>query len=249
MMPHVRRIRLVVEYDGTDFHGWQVQGDGARTVQGELQRAVLEMTGEASIVRGASRTDAGVHALGQVAHFDTVSAIDAGQFAPGLTALTGADVAVVRSEEAEPGFSARHDARGKAYRYSIWNCRLPSPLARRTSWHVRAPLDVTRMRLGAAHLVGEHDFAAFRAAACDAPTTVRTITRLGVEPRDGLIDLTVAGTAFLQHMVRIIVGTLVLVGQGRIGADDVARIRDSRDRREAGQTAPPQGLCLIGVTY
>lgn len=247
-MPGVRRIRLLVEYDGTDFHGWQVQ-PRVRTVQGELQRAAFEMTGEATNIRGASRTDTGVHALGQVAHFDTSCGIDASRFAAGLTALTGDDVAVVRSDEVAPGFSARHDARGKVYRYLIWNRRSPSPFRRRTSWHLRKPLDVEAMRLGAAHLVGEHDFAAFRAASCDAPTTVRTITRLEIEMREGLVEVTVAGTAFLQHMVRIMVGTLVTVGMGKASADDIIRVRESRNRQEAGQTAPPHGLCLVNVHF
>ncbi len=244
----MRRIRLLVEYDGTDFHGWQIQPN-VRTVQGELQIAAREMTGEATVVRGASRTDAGVHARGQVAHFDTSSAIEAHRFANGLTALTGRDVAVLESSEASQDFSARHDARGKTYIYRIWNGKAPSPLLRRSSWHVRKELDFEAMRAGAAHLRGERDFAAFRSASCDAPTTVRHIRVLDVTNREGSVELTVEGTAFLQHMVRIIVGTLVRVGKEKLEADDVARIRDSLDRRLAGETAPPHGLCLRTVHY
>ena len=244
----MRRIRLLVEYDGTDFHGWQIQPN-VRTVQGELQAAALKMTGKPVVLRGASRTDAGVHARGQVAQFDTNSKIAAGQFARGLTARTGWDVAVLESTEASASFSARHDAKGKTYRYRLWNRFAPSPLERRTSWHVRKQLDLEAMKAGAAHLVGEHDFAAFRSAGCDAPTTTRNIRRLAIAEREGLIEITVEGTAFLQHMVRIIVGTLVGVGKGKLEADEIARIRDSLDRTRAGQTAPPQGLCLHTVHF
>ncbi len=244
----VRRIRLTVEYDGTDFHGWQIQ-PAVRTVQGELARAALRMTGEDVGLRGASRTDAGVHALGQVAHLTTSSAIPAHRFAAGLTALTGDDLAVVESVEAAPDFSARHDARGKTYRYLVWNRRHASPLRRRTSWHLSSPLDVRAMRLGAEHLVGEHDFAAFRASSDDAPTTVRRVTGLEITAGGGEITFTVEGTAFLQHMVRIMVGTLVRVGQGKLEPAEVGRIRDSLDRRRAGMTAPAHGLCLVAVHY
>jgi tRNA pseudouridine38-40 synthase len=244
-----RHIRLLVEYDGTDFHGWQVQR-AERTVQGELQAAVAAMTGEPAAVRGASRTDAGVHALGQVAHFFTTSAIPTAQFAKGLTALTGPDVAVIRSDEVDEAFSARRDARGKTYRYRLWNSPAPSPLRRRTSWHVRTELDLEAMAAGAHHLVGRHDFAAFRAASCDQPTTVRELTRLDVaRDSEGQVEITVRGTAFLQHMVRIMVGTLVQAGLGRLEPDGVAEIRDSLDRTRAGQTAPPNGLCLVAVHY
>jgi tRNA pseudouridine38-40 synthase len=250
LSPAVRRhIRLIVEYDGTDFHGWQVQA-AERTVQGELQAAALAMTGEAVAVHGASRTDAGVHALGQVAHFFTSSAIPAPQFAKGLTALTPRDVAVVEADEVDAAFSARRDARGKTYRYSLWNRAAPSPLRRRTSWHVRSELDLGAMSAAARHLVGRHDFAAFRASSCDQPTTVRELTRIDVaRSSEGLVEIVVEGTAFLQHMVRIITGTLVQVGLGRLEPDGVAAIRDSLDRTQAGPTAPPSGLCLVVVHY
>jgi tRNA pseudouridine38-40 synthase len=245
----MRVIRLLVEYDGTDFHGWQIQPT-ARTVQGELEDAVRRMTGTAVAVRGASRTDAGVHAEGQVASLAVDSAIETRQFARGLTALTAPDVVVRESTEAPPGFSARHDARGKTYRYSIWNGPAPSPLRRRTAWHVRRPLDLDAMRDAARHLVGRHDFAAFRAAACEQETTVRELRAVDVAGwPGGDVTVTVEGTAFLQHMVRIMVGTLAEVGLGAATPDDVARVRDSLDRTQAGRTAPPQGLCLVRVHY
>lgn len=245
----MRKIRLVVEYDGTKFHGWQIQPT-VRTVQGELQTALKSMTGEDSTIRGASRTDAGVHAQGQVAHFTTASSISAEQFAKGLTSRTGFDVAIVEADEVNESFSARRDARGKTYRYLVWNRPYPSPLRRRRSWHVRRELDLESMVSASNHLVGRHDFAAFRASNCDQPTTVREMLRIEVQKdRDGLIDLTVEGTAFLQHMVRIMAGTLIEVGQGKLTAGDVERIRDSLDRRQAGRTAPARGLCLVQVHY
>jgi tRNA pseudouridine38-40 synthase len=207
------------------------------------------MTGEDGPIRGASRTDAGVHALGQVAHLTTASSIPARRFAPGLTTLAGPDVAVVESEEVSLDFSARYDARGKTYRYLIWNRRASSPLMRRMVWHLRAPLDVEAMRRAALHLTGEHDFAAFRAADCDAPTTIRLMRRIEVDRDGDLVTFTIEGTAFLQHMVRIMVGTLAKVGTGKLDPDEVARIRDSRDRRLAGRTAPAEGLCLVTVHY
>lgn len=208
------------------------------------------MTGEPIAVKGASRTDAGVHALGQVAAFSTSSSIEAEQFSKGLTAHTDKDIAVVKSEEVDSEFSARHDALGKTYRYTLWNRFHPSPLRRRSSWHIRGELDVEAMKAGAAHLVGRHDFMAFRASACDQPTTVREMTLVDVQRhREGLVEITIEGTAFLQHMVRIMVGTLVQVGFGRISSDHVIHIRDSLDRRLAGQTAPAHGLCLVSVHY
>ncbi len=245
----VQFIRLRIEYDGTDFHGWQIQPSD-RTVQGELQLALQKMTGVATVIRGASRTDAGVHAEGQVAHFETNSNIRPEQFAKGMTAHSGWDVAVVESSLTDADFSARYDARGKIYRYSIWNGKAPSPIRRRTSWHIRGDLDLDAMRDGAAHLVGRRDFAAFRAAGCDQPTTIREMQRVEIiGERHEIIEIIVEGTAFLQHMVRIMVGTLIEVGLGRIDADEVARIRDSLDRKNAARTAPPQGLCLMQVQY
>lgn len=245
----MRKIRLVVEYDGTEFHGWQVQPQ-VRTVQGDLETALKSMTSEASGIQGASRTDARVHACGQVAHFTTSSSITPEQFAKGMTSRTGYDVAIVAADEVSEDYSARFDAKGKTYRYLVWNRPPPSPLRRHRSWHVRKELDVEAMVSASKHLVGRHDFAAFRASTCDQPTTVREIRLLEISrDREGLIEVTVVGTAFLQHMVRIMVGTLVEVGRGKLTPDDIERIRLSLDRTQAGRTAPPQGLCLVQVHY
>ena len=243
-----RIVRLLLEYDGTDFAGWQRQ-DGQRTVQGCLEDAVQAMTGVATFVRGAGRTDAGVHALGQVASFRTEARIPAPGFLRGLNSQLPPDIAVRELDEAPPDFDARRSARGKLYRYQIWNHPVRSPRAGRTSWHCRAPLDLEAMRAAAALLVGEHDFAAFRASDCERRTTVRLIRRFDIDRAGSLVSCEVEGTAFLKHMVRILVGTLVGVGRGGFAPEDVAEILRARDRTRAGVTAPARGLTLVRVDY
>jgi tRNA pseudouridine38-40 synthase len=243
-----RTLRLVVEYDGTDFAGWQRQA-GQRTVQGCLEAAVEAMTGVATFVRGAGRTDAGVHALGQVASFRTDARIPTDGFLRGLNSHLPPDVAVQELTEAPADFDARLSARGKLYRYQIWNHPIRSPRAARTSWHCRAPLDLAAMRAAAQLLVGEHDFAGFRSSDCDRLTTVRRLRRVEVEREGSLLTCEVEGTAFLRNMVRILVGTLVAVGWHDLHPDDVARILQHRDRTKAGQTAPARGLTLVRVDY
>jgi tRNA pseudouridine38-40 synthase len=244
----LRTLRLTLEYDGTEFCGWQLQ-DGVRTVQGVLEEAIRRMSGETVRVRGAGRTDSGVHARGQVAAFSTATAIPAVGFLRGLNALLPRDVALLGCEETPPGFDPRRHARGKVYRYSFWNHEVRSPLHERYTWHVRAPLDAGAMARAGAALLGEHDFSAFRAADCERINPVRVIRRLEVR-RDGpLVTLDVEATAFLKNMVRIIAGTLCAAGRGAIAAGDVARILAERDRTRAGVTAPAAGLCLLEVLY
>jgi tRNA pseudouridine38-40 synthase len=246
--PVVRNIRLLIEYDGTDFAGWQRQ-DGQRTVQGCLEQAAAAMTGAPVTVRGAGRTDAGVHARGQVATFTTAARIPCPGFLRGLNAELPPDIAVLDLSDAAPGFDARFSARGKLYRYQIWNHLVRSPAHRRTTWHCRAPLDLHAMRDAATVFVGEHDFRAFRAADCERKTTVRLLRQLEVRRMGALITCDVEGTAFLKNMVRILVGTLVAVGRGKLTRADLLRIQASGDRTLAGTTAPAAGLTLIHVTY
>ena len=243
-----RTLRLTLEYDGTDFCGWQLQ-DGQRTVQGVLEQAIHEMSGETVRVRGAGRTDSGVHAKGQVAAFSTATSIPAIGFLRGLNGLLPRDVAVVAAEDAPPGFDPRRHARGKIYRYTFWNQEVRTPLYERYTWHVRAPLDVAAMARAGEVLVGEHDFSAFRAADCERVSTVRRVRRVEVRKSGPLVEVDVEATAFLKNMVRIMAGTLCAVGRGEMTADDVARILAERDRSRAGMTAPPSGLCLIAVQY
>jgi tRNA pseudouridine38-40 synthase len=239
---------LLVEYDGTDFHGWQRQ-DNAPSIQGELERVMQSMTGETREVRGAGRTDAGVHARGQVAHVDTERDIPLRGFHLGLSKGLPRAIVIRRVTEAPAEFDARHSALAKHYRYSIWNDVVRSALRDRYTFHVRRALDEARMNEAAQHLVGRHDFAAFRAADCERKTTVRTLHRVQVRRDEELVTIDVEGDAFLKNMVRIVSGTLIAVGQGRLAPEAVALIRDGRDRRAAGVTAPGCGLCLERVDY
>ena len=243
-----RTLRLVVEYDGTGFAGWQRQ-DGQQTVQGWLEDGLRQMTGQAVTVRGAGRTDAGVHAEGQVASVEVVSRIPCLGFLRGLNTELPPEIAVLEVTDMPAGFSARHDARGKIYRYRIWNHPVRSPGRVRTTWHVFDPLDMHAMRATAALLVGEHDFRAFRAADCERKTTVRIIRRFDVRREGALVSLELEGTAFLRNMVRILAGTLVAVGKGKMTPTQVQDLLESGDRTRAGVTAPACGLTLVRVIY
>jgi len=243
-----RPLRLLIEYDGTDFSGWQRQ-DGQRTVQGVIEEVLAQMTGEPVAIQGAGRTDAGVHAEGQVAHLALPGRIPNDGLLKGLNGLLPRDIAILDVADAAPEFNARFSARGKVYRYQIWNHPVRSALLDRRVWHCRRPLDTQRMRDVAALLVGEHDFRAFRAADCERRTTVRLIRRLDVSRQGALISLEVEATAFLKNMVRILAGTLWGAGRGDIDEARVRRALASGVRTEAGMTAPAQGLTLVRVIY
>jgi tRNA pseudouridine38-40 synthase len=244
----LRNLRLLLEYDGTDFHGWQRQ-PGLRTVQGCLEDGVRAMTGETVLMRGAGRTDAGVHAAGQVANFTLEARIPEPGMLRGLNSNLPADVAVLDVQEVAPAFDARYSARGKVYRYRIWNHLIRAPLHARTTWHCRSVLDLPAMRAAAGLLCGEHDFRAFRAADCERRTTVRVVRRLDVERQGALVTIEVEATAFLKNMVRILVGTLVDLGRGKLEPPTIARMLSTGDRKAGGITAPPQGLTLMRVMY
>jgi tRNA pseudouridine38-40 synthase len=244
----MRNLRLLVEYDGTDFHGWQRQ-PGLRTVQSSLEEAIRSMTGEAVAVRGAGRTDAGVHAAGQVANFTLEARIPEAGLLRGLNSLLPRDLAILDVREVPADFDARFSARGKVYRYRIWNHLVRSPLEARRTWHCRSVLDLAAMREAARTLCGEHDFRAFRAADCERRTTMRVIRRLDLERQGALITLDVEATAFLKNMVRILVGTLVDLGRGKIAPGAIAHMLATGDRAAGGVTAPPQGLTLLRVFY
>jgi tRNA pseudouridine38-40 synthase len=246
--PAPRTLRLLVEYDGTDFAGWQRQ-DGQRTVQGCLEKAFHAMTGQAILVRGAGRTDAGVHAEGQVASVELVSRIPNLGFLRGLNTHLPPEIAVLDVADMPTGWSARHDARGKIYRYQIWNHPVRSPRHARRSWHVYDDLDTHAMRAAAALLLGEHDFRAFRSSDCDRKNTVRILRRFDVRREGTLLSFEIEGTAFLRNMVRILAGTLVAVGKGKMTPDQVQALLTSGDRTQAGVTAPPCGLTLVRVIY
>jgi tRNA pseudouridine38-40 synthase len=243
-----RRFRIVVEYDGTDFSGWQRQ-ENQRTIQETLESAIREMVGETVFVRGAGRTDAGVHADGQVATFDLEANVPPHGLLRGLNSILPPDLAIVDVAEAAADFDARFSARGKVYRYTVWNHFVRSPRRARASWHVRTPVDTDAVRRAAGALVGEHDFRGFRASDCDRKTTNRIVRRLDVDRQGPIITFEIEATAFLKNMVRIIVGTLIDIGRGRIPADAPARMLATGDRTAGGMTAPPGGLTLLRVIY
>jgi tRNA pseudouridine38-40 synthase len=245
----VRHIRLIVEYDGTSLAGWQRQ-DNAPTVQQHLEEALAKLLTHEVKVAGASRTDAGVHARGQVAAFRTERPIALHGIRRGLNSLLPPAIAVREATEVGEDFHPRHSATGKHYRYTIFTRTERSPRLRDRAWHYPGPLAILAMQSAAAALIGEHDFAAFRAAGCTAATTMRRVDSIAItrsEPE--LVDVDVRGNAFLRQMVRIIVGTLVEVGAGRRPPTQVAEILASKDRTQAGITAPAHGLELIEVLY
>lgn len=250
----MRTIRLIIEYDGTAFSGWQQQTELApeRTVQGALERAVSALTLEQNVrVRAASRTDAGVHARGQVVAFETEKdRIPCIGFERGLGRFVPDAISVRCAEEAPLGWDPRRTARGKRYRYTYWAETTGSALDRDRAWFVRGELDLDAMRDGAKHLLGTHDFEAFRSAGCSAKHAVRTM--YGIDVQRGAyarVHLDVVGNAFVRNMVRIIAGNLGEVGLRRRAPADMGRILASRDRTQGGMTAPPHGLCLEEVIY
>jgi len=245
-----RTFRLVLEYDGRDFEGWQIQASGrnARTVQGALTEALESVTQEPARVRGAGRTDSGVHAMAQVASARVATTLSPEQLARALNGRLPRDIAVRELVEVPQDWDALRAAKGKVYRYQLWNGETRSPLrARRFHW-LRDPLDLPRMREAAEAFVGTHDFAALQGAGSDVKTTVRTVHSLQIEGETGgeiLID--VEGGGFLRHMVRNLVGTLIEIGRGRWPVSRAAEVLASLDRQEAGPTAPAEGLVLVEV--
>jgi tRNA pseudouridine38-40 synthase len=243
------RIKLTLEYQGTHYVGWQVQPNGV-SIQARLMDAVERLLGERVPVESAGRTDAGVHATGQVVCLSTERVLPLKAYWKGLNSLLPEDIAVVRAEEVPAAFDPRRWSLGKRYRYRVSNRPSRSPLLRATHWEVFTPLDVEALRQGAAHLLGRHDFSSFRASDCQAAHAVREVRRVDVQGHSGgELSIAVEGTAFLKHMVRNLVGTLLDVGKGRRPPQWVAEVLAARDRKRAGPTAPAQGLVLEEVFY
>ena len=243
------RYRLTIEYDGTPFAGWQIQAD-QMTVQGALTAAVEALTGEKTLVQGAGRTDAGVHARAQVAHVDLTRDWATDTMRDGLNAhLRPHPVAVLAAERVADDFNARTSARQRHYVYRIVNRRADLTLELRRAWRVPRPLDAAAMHAAAQRLVGKHDFPTFRSTECQANSPVKTLDRLDVERRGEEVTILASARSFLHNQVRSMVGSLVMVGDGKWSADDLARALAARDRAACGQVAPPDGLYLVRVDY
>lgn len=245
----MRRIRLVVAYDGTDYCGWQIQPNGI-TIEEVLNTTLKKLTGEDIHVIGASRTDSGVHALGNVAVFDTDSPIPPERMAYALNRKLPEDIVIVKSDEVPPNWHPRYQDRvSKTYEYHIYNAPVPDPMKRRYSTFVSFPMDADKMREGAAYLTGEHDFVSFCNIRTNVENTVRTIDEIVIENSGSDITIRVTGNGFLYNMVRIIAGTLIRVGRGFYTPGKVKEILEARQRTEAGVTAPPEGLTLLRIEY
>jgi tRNA pseudouridine38-40 synthase len=245
------RLRLTLEYDGTDFRGWAAQ-PGLRTVEGELRWALGRIFPEWSQLAVAGRTDAGVHAWGNVVHFDTDVDVDLVALQRNLNGMLGPAIAVRSAEVAAPTFNARHDAVARRYRYTVLNRLAPDPFLARTTWHVPQPLDLSVLRLTCDPLIGEHDFSSFCRAQRRVPDA--SMVRLVYDARwvdagDGLLRFDIDASSFCQQMVRALVGTMVPMGLGKQRAGEMAGILRARDRSRANRVAPARGLCLWEVVY
>lgn len=244
----MKRIMLTVAYDGTAYNGWQVQPNGI-TIEGELNRALKELLGEDIAVIGASRTDAGVHALCNMAVFDTNSRILPEKIAPALNARLPEDIRVQSSVEVASGFHPRRCNTKKTYEYRIYTGKYENPVGRQYAHFVYVPLDVGKMQKAAEYLVGEHDFKSFCAAQAQVLTTVRTLYSAEVKQEGAYLIIRVSGNGFLFNMVRIIAGTLLEVGKGKLEPEQMKEILEAEDRQAAGPTAPARGLTLVSFEF
>lgn len=244
----MKRVRLIISYDGTNYCGWQIQINGI-TIEEIINRELSSLLGEEIAVIGASRTDSGVHAMGNVAVFDTETRIPAEKISFALNQRLPDDIRIQKSEEVSGDFHPRYCDSTKTYEYKILNRRFPDPMLRLYTHFVYMPLDVELMRKAAEYLVGEHDFASFCSAGSQVKTTVRTVYTLDIKEENDVISIRISGNGFLYNMVRIIVGTLMKVGLGVYPPEHVKEILEAKDRYAAGPKAPARGLTLIGIEY
>jgi len=245
----MRTIKLTIEYDGTHYLGWQVQPKGA-TLQGVLEEKLSFLTNEKIDLLGSGRTDAGVHALGQVAHFKTESQLDVQTIQRALNSLLPSDMVIQKVEEVDEGFHARKQSKSKTYEYRILNRNIRSAFHRGYAWHIPQTLNIGEMRKATRSLMGEHDFSSFQSVGSPKRTAVRKVTRAEwKQSRDGFLRFEIEANGFLKQMVRAIVGTLIEVGRRKITSEEFQKILDSRDRKNAGPTAPAHGLFLKEVKY
>jgi tRNA pseudouridine38-40 synthase len=245
----MQRYKITIEYDGSDFHGWQEQ-KGLRSVQQTIQEAIFKFSGESVVLYGAGRTDAGVHAIGQVGHFDLQTFKDPNEVSRALNHfLKNEKIAILKTEEVTEDFHARFSAVSRSYVYKILNRRAHLTTQKGLAWHVMEPLDVTLMHEAAQHLIGFHDLTSFRSAQCQSTSALKSISSIAVERHGENIEVFITARSFLHNQVRIIVGTLRKVGNGFWHPSKIQEIIEARDRSAAGQTAPPYGLYLRNCLY
>lgn len=244
----MRNIKITIEFDGTNYCGWQVQKNGI-SVQQMLQKAVEGIAGHGIKLIGSSRTDAGVHAKGMVANFETTSNIPVMRFAQAINTGLPRDIVVIQAEEEGPDFHSRYSCTGKMYSYTILNRKMPSALLRNYTAHIPEELDIGTMKLGAEYLLGTHDFSAFKSSGSKIKNNVRTVRLLNIFKNGDIIRIEIEADGFLYNMVRIIVGTLIEIGVGKKNPEDVKTILINGERSGAGKTAPACGLCLEYVCY
>lgn len=244
----MNNIKITLEYDGTNYYGWQKQ-KGMKTIQGEIEEALFAVTKERCEVTGSSRTDAGVHAKGFVANFRTNSKVPPNRFREALNVKLPNDIVILKSEKVDDEFHARYYAKGKTYEYSILNDDVPSALMRNQVYHYKYDLDIDAMKVAAKQFIGTHDFAAFKTQGSSVKGTIRTIFEVKVEKTEKIIKISVSGDGFLYNMVRIIVGTLINVGRGKTDSNSIVDIINKKDRTLAGDCVPPHGLLLKEVYY
>ena len=245
----MRNIKITIEYDGTNYYGWQKQPQGP-TIEQEIEKTLKNMTGEDISLSGSGRTDSGVHAFAQVANFKTNSNIKSIEFQMGLNSSLPKDITILNAKEVDPDFHAQFSAKSKTYIYKILNSPHPSALLRKRSWYVPTALDIDQMKKSAEYLIGEHDFKAFAQSGIEVKTTIRNVLNVSLEQKENNIILfSIEATGFLKRMVRLIIGTLVQVGKERITPLDFAQILNSGEKIKFVYAAPPQGLYLKEVKY
>ncbi len=247
----MRNIRLIIEYDGSRYQGWQRLGkdSNTNTIQGKLEAVLCKMTGEDINITGSGRTDAGVHAYGQVANFHTNSSFPCPEIKEYLTKYLPSDIGILKVEEAGERFHSRLNAKSKTYLYRIALPGIPNVFERKYLWQFPEPLDVSRMQKAANYYIGNHDFKGFSSIKKTKKSTVREIYSVSIEQTQREIQITYTGNGFLHNMVRILTGTLVEIGRGTMKPEDILKVYQTKDRKRAGITAPPQGLFLVNVEY
>ncbi|MBD7914265.1 tRNA pseudouridine(38-40) synthase TruA [Clostridium sp. Sa3CUN1] len=244
----MRNIKLILEYDGTNYLGWQKQRIG-KTIQGTLEEAIRSLTNEEIDSIGSSRTDAGVHAKGFIANFKTNSKIPADKFREAINHKLPDDIVILKSEEVEEDFHSRYNAKGKTYSYSILNRDVKSAIDRNYVYHIKKELDLNSMEEACKYFIGTYDFSAFKTSGSSVKSSIRTISELYIQKNDDIIKIFVTGDGFLYNMVRIIVGTLIMVGNNKIKPEEIKNIIESKNRDNAGICVPPNGLVLEKVYY